>query len=325
MPAYPARLRGIDVGAGDLVRIAVMGTGGVGGYFGGRMAAAGEDVTFIARGAHLDAIRANGLSISSGAGDVLIAPAQATDTPADIGPVDYVLFSVKAYDTEAAGAMMAPLIGRETAIVNLQNGIDGETILSGIVGPGHVVGGVAYISAHIEAPGKIAHAGKGAKLAFGELDGRRTPRIEALAAACAGAGIDCEVSDDIRAPLWSKLAMLASVSAVSCLTRLPIDVVARTPETAALMRAGMEEVVAVARAKGVDLSDDTVQRVLSFGRNIGTSIKPSMFVDLERGKPLEVDHLSGAVVRAGKEVGVATPFHSMAAALLAPLAAGRPD
>ena len=307
------------------MRIAVMGTGGVGGYFGGRLAAAGEDVTFIARGAHLDAIRASGLSITSDVGDVLIAPAQATDTPADIGPVDHVLFTVKAYDTQAAGAMMAPLIGPDTMVVNLQNGVDGEEVLSAIVGPGHVVGGVAYISAHIEAPGKIAHAGKGAKLAFGELDGRLTPRIEALAAACANARIDCEVSEDIQASLWSKLAMLASVSAVACLTRLPIDAVARTSETAALMRAGMEEVVAVARAKGVKLSDDTVQRVLAFGRGAGTSIKPSMLVDLERGKPLEVDHLSGAVVRAGKAFGVPTPFHSMAAALLAPLAKGRPD
>jgi 2-dehydropantoate 2-reductase len=305
------------------MRFAVMGTGGVGGYFGGRLAAAGEDVTFIARGAHLDAILANGLSITSGAGDVTIAPAQATDTPASIGAVDCVLFTVKLYDTDPAGALIGPVVGPETMVVNLQNGIDGEERLAAIIGEDHVVGGVAYISAHIEAPGKISHAGKGAKLTFGELDGTATPRIEALAAACAKAGYEFEVSDDIQGPLWSKLAMLASMSAVSCLTRLPIDVVARTPETAALLRSAMEEVVQVARAKGVNLSDDTVQRVLSFGRSMGTSIKPSMLVDLERGKPLEVDHLSGAVVRAGAAAGVATPFHSMAAALLAPLAKGR--
>jgi 2-dehydropantoate 2-reductase len=307
------------------MRIAVMGTGGVGGYFGGRLAAAGEDVTFIARGPHLEAIRAHGLSITSGAGDIVIAPAQATDDPAGIGPVDFVLFSVKLYDTHAAGAMLAPLIGPGTAVVNLQNGVDGEGILADIIGPEHVIGGVAYISAHIEAPGKIAHAGKGAKLTFGELGGAATPRLEVLAEACGRAGFDFEVSDDIDAPLWSKLAMLASVSAVCCLTRLPIGASVQAPETAALLRTGMEEVVAVARAKGVKLSDDTVQRVLSFGRSMGSDIKPSMLVDLERGKPLEVDHLSGAVVRAGEGLGVATPFHSIAVALLAPLAKGRPD
>ena len=305
------------------MKIAVMGTGGVGGYFGARLAASGQDVHFIARGPHLAAIRANGLRVKSDAGDVTIKPAQATDDPADIGPVDIVLFAVKLYDTDGAGRMLAPLIGPETGVVDLQNGIDGEDELAAIVGREHVVGGVAYLSAHIGEPGVILHVGKGAKLAFGELDGRRSSRVEALAAACAAADIRHEISPNIEAALWSKLAMLASMSALSCLTRLPVDQAVREPETLELLRAAMKEVAEVAAAKGVTLPADTLAGFTAVTRG-GSNIRPSMLVDLERGKPLELDRLSGAVVRAGAEAGVPTPFHSMALALLKPFVKGGP-
>ena len=305
------------------MKIAVMGAGGVGGYFGARLAASGQDVYFIARGPHLAAIRANGLRVKSDAGDVTIKPAQATDDPADIGPVDIVLFAVKLYDTDSAGRMLAPLIGPETGVVDLQNGIDGEDELAAIVGCEHVVGGVAYLSAHIGEPGVILHVGKGAKLAFGELDGRRSSRVEALAAACAAAGFSHEISGNIEAALWSKLAMLASMSALSCLTRLPVDQAVREPETLELLRAAMKEVAEVAAAKGVTLPADTLAGFNAVTRG-GSNIRPSMLVDLERGKPLELDRLSGAVVRAGAEAGVPTPFHSMALALLKPFVKGGP-
>ncbi len=305
------------------MKIAVMGTGGVGGYFGARLAASGQDVHFIARGPHLAAIRADGLRVKSDAGDVTIKPAQATDDPADIGPADIVLFAVKLYDTDSAGRILAPLIGPETGVVDLQNGVDGEDELAAIVGREHVVGGVAYISARIEEPGVILHVGKGAKLTFGELDGQRSSRVEALAAACAAAGFNHEVSENISAAMWSKLAMLASMSAISCLTRLPVDQAMREPETLELFRAAMKEVADVAAAKGVTLPADALAGFTAVTRG-GLSIRPSMLVDLERGKPLELDRLSGAVVRAGAELGVPTPFHSMALALLKPFAGGGP-
>ncbi|MCH8112387.1 MAG: 2-dehydropantoate 2-reductase [Proteobacteria bacterium] len=305
------------------MKIAVMGAGGVGGYFGARLAASGQDVHFIARGPHLAAIRANGLRVKSDTGDVIIKPAQATDDPAGIGPADIVLFAVKLYDTDSAGRMLAPLIGPETGVVDLQNGVDAEDELAAIVGREHVVGGVAYISARIEEPGVILHVGKGAKLAFGELDGQRSSRVDALATACAAAGITHDVSENIETMIWSKLAMLASMSAISCLTRLPVDQALNVPETAELFRAAMKEVADVAAAKGVTLPDDALAGFTAVTRG-GSSIRPSMLVDLERGKPLELDHLSGAVVRAGAELGVATPFHSMALALLKPFVKGGP-
>jgi 2-dehydropantoate 2-reductase len=303
------------------MKIAVMGTGGVGGYFGARLAESGQDVHFIARGPHLAAIREKGLRVKSGAGDVTIKPAQATDNPADIGPVDIVLFAVKLYDTESAGRLLAPLVGPETGVVDLQNGVDGEDELAAIVGRDHVVGGVAYISARIEEPGVILHVGKGAKLAFGELDGRNSQRVEALAAACEAAGFSHEVSENIETVIWSKLVMLAAMSALSCLTRLPIDEAVREPETAELLQTAMKEVADVAAAKGVTLPGDVLSGFKSVTRG-GSSIRPSMLVDLERGKPLELDRLSGAVVRAGAALGVPTPFHAMAVALLKPFEKG---
>ena len=307
------------------MKIAVMGTGGVGGYFGARLAASGQDVHFIARGPHLAAIRENGLRVKSDTGDVTIKPAQATDNPAEVGAVDIVLFAVKLYDTDSAGKMLAPLIGPETGVVDLQNGVDSEDELASILGREHVVGGVAYISARIDEPGVILHVGKGAKLAFGELDGRLSPRVEALAAACEAAGFGHEVSENIEAALWTKLVMLSSMSAISCLTRLPVDEAVREPETAELFLTAMKEVADVAAAKGVSISADALAGFKAVTRGGSSSIRPSMFVDLERGKPLEIDRLSGTVVRAGAELGVPTPFHAMALALLKPFERGRPS
>ncbi len=304
------------------MKFAIMGSGGVGGYFGARLAEAGEDVTFIARGDHLAAIRDSGLRILSDAGDVTIHPTAATDDPEGVGPVDYVLFAVKLYDTETAGRLAAPLVANGGAVVDLQNGIDSGDQLAGILGREAVIGGVAYISSHIESPGVIRHTGLGAKLVLGELDGLLSPRVEALEKVCNAAGLDAAATDDIALALWSKFALLAPMSAMSCLSRLPIEALTAVPETDELMAAAIDEVTSVAAAAGVQVPTEIFKSYKSATRGAQTSIKPSMLVDLERGKPLEIDYLSGALARRGQALGVPTPLHAMAATILKPHAAG---
>jgi len=305
------------------MRIAIMGSGGVGGYFGAKLALAGNDVTFIARGAHLAAMKQNGLALKTAEGTKWIRPAPATDDPAKVGAVDYVLFAVKAYDVASAGAQMRPLVGPQTAVIDLLNGVDSADELDALVGRDHVLPGVAYISSHIEAPGVIGHAGAGAKIVFGEFDGRATPRTQAFHAAALQAGFDCTVAADVPSALWSKFCMLASMAAVCCLTRLTLGETLENPASANLIRRAMIEVEAVATAKGIRLEQTVEQSYQGFAKNARASrIKPSMLVDLERGKPLEVGQLSGSVVRHGRAAGVATPVHEVAAAALAPHARG---
>ena len=303
---------------------AVMGVGGVGGYFGARLADAGAKVGFIARGSQLAAIRERGLAVLSPLGDVTIQPADATDDPAAIGPVDVVLFTVKLYDTDVAGAALGPLIGADTAVVSLQNGVDAEGRLAVLVGPEHVMGGVAQIATVIEKPGVIRHTGKLARVIFGELDGRPSRRAEALLAACRAAGIDAALSDDIHKDLWRKFVILASLSAVTSLARLPVGPIREDADTLAMLRGALGEVAAVASAKGVDLGSDIVLRQLAFVEALDPAMKPSMLQDLERGKRLEVESLSGAVARMGAELGVDTPVHRAAYAALKLHAGGTP-
>ena len=244
------------------MRIAVMGTGGVGGYFGGRLAAAGEDVTFIARGAHLAAIQRDGLKITSALGDATIAPAQASDDPAAIGPVDLVLFTVKLYDTVAAAEAIRPLIGPETGVVTFQNGITGPRCWQTSWVPEHVLGGVAKIAAVVAEPGVIRHTGTIADLVFGELDGRPSARVEALAAALEAAGVTHNVSDDIRRDIWDKMVFLSTFAGLTSLLRLPIGPIRSDPETRGLLRNGLAEALAVAHADGAGLPEDLVERIL---------------------------------------------------------------
>lgn len=302
---------------------AVMGAGGVGGYFGARLAAAGCEVSFIARGAHLAALREKGLEVRSPLGDVTVHPVRATDDPAEIGPVDVVLFTVKLYDTESAGAAVRPLIGDDTAVVSLQNGVDAEERLAAILGPEHVMGGVAGIAAVIEEPGVIRHGGTFAWLQFGELDGRRSARAEALLAACQAAGIDAELSEHIERHIWRKFVFLAALSAVTCLARLPMGALQADPDARALVRDAMSEVARVAEAKGVDLGADIVDVTLGLFDGLPAGMKTSMQQDLERGNRLEVDSLSGAVVRMGAELGIDVPVHRTAYAVLKLHAEGR--
>jgi 2-dehydropantoate 2-reductase len=287
-----------------------MGSGGVGGYLGGRLAAAGQDVTFVARGAHLAAIRAHGLALRSALGDVLIRPAQAADDPGAIGPVDLVIFAVKLYDTEAAAEASRPLVGPATGVVTMQNGVDSAELLARALGWDHVVGGVAQIASVIDQPGVIRHTGTMASFTFGELDGTRSERVAALAAALQAAGVEHRVSADIQRDIWDKMAFLATFAALTALVRLPIGPIREDAETRAMLRDGLAEAFAVARAQGIALPDDFVERTLSRCDRLPYEMKSSMLQDLERGRRLELPWLSGAIVRLGQELGVPTPIHA---------------
>ncbi len=306
------------------MKIAIMGSGGVGGYFGARLAAARNDVTFIARGAHLDAIRNEGLRVQSPLGDVHIDPVDATDDPAEVGAVDIVLFATKLYDTEIAGELCRPLIGADTAVISLLNGVDSEEQLGSILGAEHVVGGVARISAEIAAPGVIQHHSHFAIIEFGELDGQKSGRLQAFLAAATEAKIDAQLCDDINIAIWQKFILMASFSGVTALTRLPAGPIRDNPEAWSLMQAAAHEAGAVARAQGVGLADDAVDNVVKLLGTLPDAMKSSMLMDLERGKRLELEWLSGAVCRLGRETGVDTPVHRVVLAALGPFAAGRP-
>jgi 2-dehydropantoate 2-reductase len=305
------------------MRIAVMGSGGVGGYFGGRLAAAGQDVTFIARGAHLDTLRQRGLRIISALGDATIAPAQATDDPAEVGPVDLVLFTVKLYDTEAAADAIRPLVGPDTGVVTFQNGITGTEVLARKLGGEHVLGGVAKIAAVVAEPGVVRNTGTFAELVFGELDGRPSARVAALAAGLEAAGVKHSVSDDMRREIWDKMVFLSTFAGVTSLLRLPIGPIRSDPDTRRLLRDGLAETLAVARAENVGLPEDVVDRILGLIDGLPYEGKSSMLHDLEAGRRLEVAWLSGTIARLGRERSVATPTHALIATALKLHADGR--
>ena len=306
------------------MKIAVFGTGGIGGYYGARWAAAGEDVHFVARGAHLEAMRTHGLRINSPNGDLHIEPVQATDDPATIGPVDLVVVAVKLYDTEAVAQGCAPLLGAETSVVSFQNGVTAVETLAAAVGAERVFGGTTYIMSVIEEPGVIRHTGRMARLVFGELDGRTTPRVQALLAACEMAGIDAVLTDDIQGLIWSKFTFLVALSGMTSLMRLPVGPIRSDPETRTLFRAAVDEAVAVARAKGAGLRDDMAERHMSTVDGLPAEVGSSMLYDLTHGKRLELPWLSGTVSRMGTELGVPTPVHDVVSAALKPYADGGP-
>ena len=292
------------------MKIAVMGTGGVGGYFGTRLALAGSDVAFIARGAHLAAMREHGLRVRSAGGDLHLATVHATDDPREIGPVDLVLFGVKLWDTSAAAEAIRPLLGPDTGVVSFQNGVVKDDILTETLGRRAVIGGVCYIAATIAEPGVIAHTGTMQRLVVGEYDGTRSARVEQFEAACRQAGIDVEVSPDITRALWEKFVFLVAFSAVTSTTRRPIGAVRAHPQTRRLLAAAMQEVVDVGRAQGVALAPDFVADRLRFADQLPVTMTSSMANDLERGNRLEVPWLSGDVARRGAALGVATPVNA---------------
>jgi len=306
------------------MRIAVIGAGGVGGAFGAALAKGGSDVTFLARGAHLAAMRERGLQVLGPRGDIHLQPTQATDDPAAIGPVDVALFCVKLWDVESAGAAIRPLVGKDTAVIPLQNGIDASERLIPILGKDAVMGGVAQISATIAEPGVIRQTGTFMRLVFGELDGRPSARGAAFHAACQAGGFESTNTNEIIVALWEKFVLLATNSSVVSLTRLPFGKLRDDPDVFGLFEKSIAEVAAVGRARGVKLAGDLEARLLKATRNFPPEMMPSMAVDLLRGNRLELPWLGGKVVALGRELNVPTPTYDVMCAALKPYANGKP-
>jgi len=308
---------------GRNMKIAIMGTGGVGGLFGARLAQSGSDVTFIARGAHLEAIRKTGLKIvSEHRGDVHLANAKATDSPAEVGAVDFVFFTVKLWDTEPAAQAIKPLIGENTAVISFQNGVQRDEILSEILGCEHVVGGISYVASFIEEPGIVCQRGFAQKLVFGEYSGMRSKRVEELALQCAAADIEAEIPIDINLAMWEKFVFLVAMSSVTASTRQKIGPVRSDPHTRKLLVDVMTEAIAVGRAKGVPLGDDVVPSQLAYVDGLAPDVTASMEQDLRRGNRLELPWLSGAVVELGEKFGIPTPVNRTLCAVLSPYVMG---
>jgi 2-dehydropantoate 2-reductase len=299
------------------MRIAMMGSGGIGGYFGGRMAANGSDVTFIARGGHLAAIREHGLIIESRElGDALIKPATATDAPADTGVMDFVIIGVKLWDTAEAGREILPLLGPDTTVLSLQNGVEGDDILADIVGRNRLIAGAAFIASSIARPGVINHIGTMQRIVIGEPGGGLSSRVEDLQKTMAGAGITAEASTDIQRIIWEKFVFLVGLSATTTLMRTPIGPIRGDPDRRAMLLEIMRETAAVGRAKGISLPEDLAEQRLAFADGIPADMTSSMHHDLKRGNRLELAWLSGAVVRFGKEYGIPTPVNQTVFAAL---------
>jgi len=307
------------------MRIAVVGAGGVGGGFGAALAKAGADVSFIARGAHLAAMKSAGLKVTGPRGDTHLVPTQATKNPADIGKVDLVLFCVKLWDVESAGERIKPLIGPDTAVIPLQNGIDAHERLIPILGHNAVMCGVAQISASITAPGVITQVGVFMRMIFGELDGRRSRRAEELLALCGKAGFDATLSEQILTDLWMKFILLASNAGMMALARQPIGVLRDDPDMQPISRSAYQEVIDVGRARGIALPADALEKILDQTNHFPPGMKASMALDLDRGNRLEIPWLSGKVVELGRQLGVPTPTHATMHAMLKPYVMGKPE
>jgi 2-dehydropantoate 2-reductase len=306
-----------------MARYAVIGAGGVGGYFGGRLAQSGADVRFLARGAHLDAMRKNGLQVRSYYGDFHLPRVWATSDPREIGAADYVLVCVKSWDTSPATDAALPMLGTGTAVISLQNGVENEDQIADVVGAERVMGGLAYVIARIAAPGVIEQIGPTAKVIVGELDGHISARGTAFARDCASAGIDIELSTEIQSEIWRKFLYICAFSGTCTVTRSSLGPVLQDPDTRALFVSCMEEVKALADAKAIWLESDIVSSQLGRADGFAAEVKPSMLTDLERGNRLELDWLNGAVDRMGRELGIVTPANRFVYTALKLLRMGR--
>ena len=306
------------------MRIVVAGSGGVGGYFGAKLAKAGEDVTFVARGKHLEAIRANGLKIRSAVEGDWSVKASAVESLEGHEPADLVLFCVKSFDTEEAAKMLRPVVGDHTGIISLQNGIDNEDKLRRVLGPDHAMGGVAYIFSNIESPGVIAHHQLG-RIVFGEMDGRTSVRSTAFAAACRRASLAIEVTPRIRKVLWEKYVTLVALAGTTSVTRLPVNFIREVPETYRLWELQVEELLALAAADDVGLDADMMDRCASFLRSLAPTNYSSLYQDLVQGRRLELEALHGHAVRLGERLDVPTPTLSAVYAAVRPYLHGAPQ
>jgi 2-dehydropantoate 2-reductase len=305
------------------MRIVVMGSGGTGGYFGAKLARAGEDVTFVARGAHLASIRAQGLRVRSAVDGEWVVAAPALEKLDGQAPADLVLFCVKSFDTETAAAAVEPVIGPETGVLSIQNGVDNEEKLIRILGPGHVLGGMAQVFATIDGPGVVRHVTLG-RIVFGEMDGRDTPRARAFLGACQRAGIPAEISGDVLRTLWEKYVFLTAHAGMTAITRCPAGSLRRIPESRLMYRRLLEEMAALARAVGIPLDAGVVEQSLVLLDGMAESFSSSLHYDLAQGKRLELEALHGYAVRLGERHGVPTPTVFAVYAALLPHLDGSP-
>ena len=301
------------------MRIAVVGVGGVGGYFGGRLAQAGEEIVFIARGAHLQALRTNGLRVESGQEDFVVNPAQVTDDPRDVGAVDAVLVTVKAWQVPEVAESLRPLIGPGTCAVSLQNGVEAPEQLAAVLGQSHVVGGVCRLVGFIVAPGHIRQTAAEPSVQLGELDNRPSPRLDLLQQAFQRAGVRIELVGDIHLALWMKYLFIAPWSGLGVLTRGPIGIWRSLAETRRLSEQAVSEILAVAHARGVAVPADALQKVMAQLDSVPPGATASMQRDVMAGRPSELEAQVGAIVRMGEAVGVSTPLHTFIYASLLPL------
>jgi 2-dehydropantoate 2-reductase len=304
------------------MRIVVVGAGGVGGYFGARLARGGQDVTVVARGAHLDAIRSGGLRVRSAVEGEYTADVTAVDKVDGLPPADAVVLCVKSFDTESATEQVRGVVGKDTPVLSLQNGVDNEEKIDAILGPGRALGGVCYVFAAIEGPGVIAHNFAGT-VVLGELDGRTSTRAERLRDAFAAAAVPVTLSNDIRRVLWEKYLMLAAQAGTTALTRCPIGVIRDTPETWRMYRMIVAELAALGRASGVALAADAVETTLVNAGKLAPHLYSSLHYDLVHGKRLELEALHGHAVRLGERLGIPVPVVFAVYAALKPHAEGQ--
>jgi 2-dehydropantoate 2-reductase len=300
------------------MRFAVVGVGGVGGYFGGRLARGGAEVAFIARGATLEALRSRGLRVDSIQGNFALERVVATDNASDVGVVDVVLVAVKAWQIAGAAARLGPLIGPSTAVIPLENGLEAPDILASVLGRDHVLGGLCGILSFIESPGHIRHAGIDPFIMMGELDGDRTPRVESIAAAMKAAGVDAQIAPDITRSMWTKFLFIAPMSGVGAVTRVPVGVWRSMPEPRRVALDALHEIDAIAVARGVSLAPDAIERTMERYDGLPAGSTSSLQRDLMTGKPSELEAQIGAVVRLGRDAGIPTPVHDLLYAALLP-------
>jgi 2-dehydropantoate 2-reductase len=301
------------------MKIAVVGVGGLGGYYGGLLAQAGHEVAFVARGMHLAALREKGLQVKSIHGDFCVAPVRATDNPREVGPAQLVLVCVKAPALDAAASAAGPMVGPDTVVMGLQNGIDAAERIGAAVGMEHVLGAVTWIAANIEAPGVIRQVSTFRRIVLGELDGPVSPRVRRTVEALSRMGVAVEATDRIRRVLWTKFVFIAGFSGVGALTRLEAGDYRAVPETRTLMKGLMREVEALARAGGIEVDADVVEQALALIDGADPAMKTSLQRDVEAGRPSEIESLVGVVRRKGGELGVPVPTADMVYAALLPL------
>lgn len=291
------------------MKIGIMGSGGVGGYYGARLASGGADVTFVARGAHLGAMRDRGITIEGGPDPIHVPVVNATDDTSTIGTCDFVLLAVKLWDTEAALQLMRPMMGRNSTVISFQNGVLKDDYLRAAYGPEQIMGGVTYVATAIDRPGVIKQTGPMQRLVVGEFDAPSSARAEAFRAVCENGRINVEIAPDIQAEIWRKFVFLVGMSGVTTTMRSKIGPIRSNEQTRAFFLDLMREVVAVGRATGVSLPENYAEEALRLADDVSPEMTTSMHHDLERGRPLEVPWLAGAVVQLGARAGIPTPLN----------------